>query len=433
MTILSKQDLLEVSIKSLVADYDYETVTNLYQPIVGFEATSLYFTLLMEAKNQKTTGSATHEEICLRMGIAPGNFEKARKRLEAIGLLKTYARETETTSIYHYEIYAPAAPNQFFENAVLYGMLIQCVGEQLAKKLKSLYPITNNSKYGTDISAKFKEVYHPELDSGSFSKAIEDKDKAAGRNIGKVNGNFLFEDFFKFLKQNSQIKEDAFLKSDLKEIYRLATLYDVDEETAARIVASIYDPSLSKGNRINFDNLARLFRSEIDYATKTKRTIKNSKPNLNDGTTALASKVNLMETVSPTKFLKLLQNGTTPAQADLRIIDSLSKKFDLNNAVINAIIDYVLTMCDNVLSKYYAEKVAASIAREGITTAIDAMNYLLKVNNKKKNNVVNKEEDATVKEDKKQVSNNTQLSEDDDAGWEDLLDELDQGGSDGKA
>ena len=54
----------------------------------------------------------------------------------------------------------------------------------------------------------------------------------------------------------------------------------------------------------------------------------------------------------------------------------LSKDYNLPNPVINVLIDFVLQMNNNVLSKYSVEKIAASLSREKIETAIDAMEYL---------------------------------------------------------
>ena len=51
------------------------------------------------------------------------------------------------------------------------------------------------------------------------------------------------------------------------------------------------------------------------------------------------------------------------------------------------ITDFVLTTNNNVLNRAYCEKVAASLAREGVTTALDAMNYLKSVNEKRKSNI----------------------------------------------
>ena len=133
-----------------------------------------------------------------------------------------------------------------------------------------------------------------------------------------------------------------------------------------------------------------------------------------------------------------------PATADLKIINDLSKKFGLSNSVINVIIDYTLSICNNILSRAFAEKVAASISREGITTAIDAMNYLIKVTKEKKeaSNARSNKIKAFIKEDFKdtnasednEVSNKKDDSSSvDDESWDELLDQIDQGGSDGKA
>ena len=137
-----------------------------------------------------------------------------------------------------------------------------------------------------------------------------------------------------------------------------------------------------------------------------------------------------MESVSPKKFLALLQNGSQPALADLKLIDSLSKNFNLPNPVINAVIDYTLTNCKNVLSRAYAEKIAASLAREGIETTIDAMNYL---NNFKKSKKSSSPKNNKDKKEEKENPREETNKQDDGPSWDDILDDIDQGGSDGKA
>ena len=57
------------------------------------------------------------------------------------------------------------------------------------------------------------------------------------------------------------------------------------------------------------------------------------------GETDLARKINLMEKNSPKDYLAILQGGTKPASADLKVINDLSKNYNLPNPVINAIVD----------------------------------------------------------------------------------------------
>ena len=74
MVILSTSDIFDVKVSSLLADYDRETITNLYQPIIGFTALAVYFTFWSEAKNQKVTSMSSHEQLLLRMKMATGEF-----------------------------------------------------------------------------------------------------------------------------------------------------------------------------------------------------------------------------------------------------------------------------------------------------------------------------------------------------------------------
>ena len=90
MVILSENDYLDVKLNSLIADYDKETLANLYQPIIGYASLAVYMTLVTEAKNQAITSVISHNQLLNRLQMSPGDFINARKKLEGVGLLKTY-------------------------------------------------------------------------------------------------------------------------------------------------------------------------------------------------------------------------------------------------------------------------------------------------------------------------------------------------------
>ena len=429
MVILSENDYLDVKLNSLIADYDIETLSNLYQPIIGYASLAIYLTLVAEAKNQKITSIISHNQLLNRSQIAPGDFVSARKKLEAVGLLRTILEEKPGMKVYHYQLFAPKTPAKFFDDTLLFGMLIKAVGDNDANRFKMIYQFVPGEEEGKDISASFVEVYQPDFDDPAFMKALKGS-PAIGRRNGKINSEFNYDLFFQYLSQISQIKEDAFSKKDMKEIERLAALNGISEEEAANAVASIYDPYAGKGKHIDYNRLASIFQEQSDYSYLLNKN-SSRRPNGNSGSSRLAGKINIMETRSPKEFLALLQNGTQPASSDLKIVDDLSKKFHLNNSVINAIIDFVLTTNNNVLSRPLCEKIAASLAREGITTTIDAMNYLKKVSQgyksgKKVSSRVEEKEEKTVQNNKK--SSKTPLN------WDEILDDIDDGGTDdGKA
>ena len=375
MVILSQNDMFDIKVSSLLADYDRDTITNLYQPIIGYTALAVYFTFWSESENQKIVSLSSHEEILLRMKISTGEFIEARKQLEAVGLVKTKLEKANNISIYHYVLYAPKTPSKFFNDALLYGLLIQNLGESLANKIKRVYETNVKQSEGEDISATFNDVFHPDFNDAAFIKAAMGDENTLGRKKSKIDTEFSYERFFEVLKEISQISEKGLTKKELKEIERLSTLYGVSVELAAEKVANTYDPSKEKGNRVDFKQFNEDLKNEVNYGVRT-HTSRKTKKNTAVGEDGLAAKIKYFEIANPKDVLTALQNGTKPARADLNIIYSLAEDYKLNNAVINVIIDFVLQMNNNVLSKYSVEKIASSISREGIETAIDAMEYL---------------------------------------------------------
>ena len=426
MLIVKENDYLEVNLNSLVADYDRLTLTNLYQPIIGYKAVSLYFTLLTEADNQKINPIISHKTLFDRMQMTASDFVDSRKLLEAVGLLKTFVSDMKENSFYQYELYAPKTPKLFFDNTLLYGMLIKCIGESDANKLRTIYLI-NRKPEGTEITASFMEVFAPDLDDPAVTKAMAGSGTVVGRQTAKLNSGFSYELFFKYLSEISQIKSEAFSKEDMKEIERLATLYAISEEAASQAVSELYDPYAKKGNRIDFEELAKRFMDITNYRVLS-HTRYGRKGKGVSGETDLANKINLMERLSPKEYLSVLQNGTTPALSDLKIINDISSKFNLLNAVINALIDYVLTVNDNILSRPFMEKIAASLAREGVTTAIDAMNYLKKIRKR------GKKKDTTSSSTSSTTSSGNEVEEVEEPtlSRKEILDQLEEDDDDGE-
>ena len=224
----------------------------------------------------------------------------------------------------------------------------------------------------------------------------------------------------------------------MKEVERLATLNAVDEKEAANLVNQVYDLEKPKGQRIDFEKLTKLMQEQTNYKYRYKGKNVEEAPNINTGTSDLAKKINLMETKAPKDYLAYLQDGTRPAQADIRLINDLSKNYHLPNPVINAVVDYVLTKADNVLSRAYAEKVAASLVRENARTAVDAMNYLRKIDKKTRGKKVTKKmvlPAESIKPNKENPTDKSKTSDDADweLEWDRLMDELNGGDDGGKA
>ena len=370
MNYVSKNDFYEIRVASLITNLDRDSLLELYQPIIGAQAASLYLTL--STQNKSAGGAILKTEQLLKsMQLTAGDFYSARRYLEAVGLIRTFESVIDDVRCYIYVIYSPKSPKAFFEDTLFKGLLILTVGEKEAKRLANKWKVnlTIPEEYH-EVSASFLDVYKIDYDDPSFRK--EFGVSILGRDHGRAKLEFNYDLFFGYVGDNSAISASSFKKKDMKEISRLATLFGLDEKHMAFIVVDEYIPE--GPNHLDFERIKNRCEQEIRF--NKVQTQEKSKVS---GDSELAKKIQLMEDTAPAKYLQYLQQGTKPARSDIAIANALSQDYGFSNGIINTIIEYVLIKNSNVLSKNYCEKIAASLAREGVSTTVDAMNYLKKL------------------------------------------------------
>ncbi len=403
MDYISPKDVYELRIASLVSNVDKDVIIELYQPLIGSLASVLYLTLLKQKRNEDDDSIVfTHEQLLSLTQVAPGNLLTARHALEGVGLLRTYLKENNGERYYIYMLYAPKTPKEFFDDVLFKGLMIQAIGEKETKRLAFHYHVDLVIPEGfKEVSVSFVDVFNPNYDDASFRKNIDSS--LVGHDSGRVKIAFNFDLFFKYIETNSQIVSSKFTKRELREIERLATLFGLDEKTMAMIVIDEYRGDITP--HLDFASVAEKAKEQIRYP-QLQSKIASRKSNVS-GDSILAQKIRLMEKTSPANFLKLLQNNTKVASSDLDIVNSLSNDYGFSGGVINAIIDYVLTKNDNILSKKYCEKIASSLARERVETVVDAMNYLNKTSlqGKSKKVISNKVQEIKQSTDGKEQTN----------------------------
>ena len=369
---VSKNDFYEIRVASLITNLDEDSLFDLYQPIIGARATSLYLKLSAQKKSPDGGSIFKTDQLLRSMQLTSAEFIAARHFLEAVGLIRTYEASQEDVRCYIYVIYSPKSPKAFFEDVLFSGLLIQSVGEKEAKKLANKWKVnlTIPEEYH-EVSASFVDVYKLNYDDPSFRKSFGDQ--ILGRDHGRAQLAFSYDLFFTFIKENSAIDISIFKKKDMKEISRLSTLFGLNEKSMAYIVIDEY--ILEGPNHFDFEKIKNHCVREIRYAH-----INNIEQSNVSGDSENARYIRDVERSSPIELLKQRQQGTKLAQSDIAIANSLSEDYGFGNGITNVIIDYVLNKNNNVLSKNYVEKIASSLAREGVTTTVDAMNYLKKIN-----------------------------------------------------
>lgn len=375
MDYISEKDYYETRPASLISDIDREVLSELYQPLIGHKSVGIFLSLFHEKMKASEIDTFDHAHLFDKMQMSAGEFFTARRALEAVGLLRTFFKEEGGIRYYIYVLYAPKSPREFFDDVLFKGLLIKYVGEKEAKRLALSYKVDFQTKGFDDITSSFVETFHPDYDSPVFRKDL--KVEVKGRKSGRIDTSFDFDDFFSALDKHGQIKREVLTKKDLKEIERLAALFSLDELTMAEIVVDAYEPD-NKAQRINFQRVSDRAKEEVKFPFFHRKS-KGEKSHVTSDS-ELASKIKLMDAMAPGEYLRIKQNNTAPSRSDLDIVDDLSKNFGFSHGVINALIDYVLAKNKNVLSRRYIEKIASSLARESVTTAIDTMNYLIKIN-----------------------------------------------------
>ena len=421
MVYVLDSDFYEIRLASIVSNVDKDVLVELYQPIVGANATILYLTLLKQKRNEDMEESYSIKKLINTMQINPNMLLSSRRYLEGVGLLRSYEKVSEAGRYYVYVLYAPKSPKDFFDDVLFKGLLIQSIGEKEAKKLAFTYKVdlTIEDDF-KEISASFVDVFHPDYDDPSFRKNIGDN--IVGHDAGRIQIKFNDDLFYKYVSENSQIKISAITKKEMKEIIRLATLFGLDEKQMALIIIDEYDPN--ELPHLNFERVK--YRAEEEVKFKLVEAKPRNKLSNVRGETTLEKKIETMEQIAPSKYLSLLLNNTPPSMSDLNTLNKLSVGYKLGNGIINVIIDYVMQKNNNILSYTFCDKVASILVSKNVETTLDAMNELKKLSNKDKKIVSkdNYEKEEVKKDNKKVLPDKKKVEEISDEEMDELLGSL---------
>ena len=374
--------------RTILNDHDRKLLVMLYQPIVGSVAINLYFTLWSYLdKTEIMSSSWNHHHITNSMGITLKEFITSREKLEGIGLLKSYVKQG-TVNNYVYEMYSPLSASEFFNNPILNTVLYTNIGNDEYNKVKEYFkvPRINLSSY-EDITLKFNEVYESTNSVNTISTDIKKK------STGKL-------DIMATIDLNNVLKsipeEMLNIKSITREtkelIIKLGFIYDLNDEEMNNIIRNSInekhniDKELLKTNArkyYRFENSGKMpsivYRNQPEYLRKPV-----------GDTSRRAKIIYQFETTSPYDFLSSKNGGTKPTKTDLSLLEYLLIDLNLNPGVVNVLIDYVLRINDNKLTRNFIETIAGQWKRNKIETVEDAMNLASKEQKVRKTKTVTK-------------------------------------------
>ena len=372
--------------RTILNDQTRKILTMLYQPIIGSYSCNLFFTLWMDLdRTEFMSDEETHHHLMTNTGLSLNELIAAREKLEAVGLLKTYYKEKEEANSFIYELFSPLEASEFFSHPVLNIVLYNSLGKKEYERTVNYFkiPKVNLSDYD-DITKSFSEVYES-APLTVFENNIQNirMNNKLGINISKqIDFDLLISSIPK-----EAINEKTFNKENKKLINDIAFIYNLDIDEIKNIILS----SLNERLIIDKTSLRKNARNYYQYQNNGKlpSLIYQNQPEYLRSPigkdTKRAKIIYSFETISPYNFLKSKNNGKEPTDRDLKLIEELRIDMGLEPAVINVLIDYVLRVNNQKLTKNFVLTIASQWQRLKIETAEDAMNQALKESKKKTN------------------------------------------------
>ena len=357
----------------------------LYQPIIGSIAINLYFTLWSDLDTSQIISTEnTHHNLMTNTRLKLEDLLEAREKLEATGLLKTYLKKDNINN-YIYELYSPLEPKEFLENPILASALQNNIGKKEYKNIIKFFSIPKIDLDGyMDITVSFGETFEiGETDFVSDNIANIRKVNSVDIIINeKVNINSILDNI------PSEYLNKKTVTKDMKElISKLAFIYNLDEDELTELIRNsvtekrtIDKETLRKncGNYYTFEHKgnmpAFIYKNQPEYLrSKVSDSSKKSKM------------IYTYETTSPYDFLEGRNKGIKPSKSELAILEMLLIDYELMPGVVNVLIDYVLKINDNKLTKNFIAVIASQWKRSNIKTVEEAMDICKKENKLKTN------------------------------------------------
>lgn len=347
-----------ITYQNLDAD-ERNVMTLLYQPLLGCEALTLYFTfwsLIDRAKLKSPT--YFHSKIYDITQCTPKSFIRARQKLEAIGLLIAYHND-ET---YLYELISPLSAEEFIKDGSLGAYLYNQVGESHFEELVSMFRINTDDKEGYEnISTHFDQIF----------KKIDVKVETNGDYVKRkkpklqVNHQFDFDVFLDGLSKN-YVDRRKITSSIKDKIINLSYVYNLDEITMQKVFMDSVDrkrnidvTKLSKNARVwcEFEKADNDDNRDLSKHYSNRDIIQNCKRS------------------TPNEILTILSNGK-PAISELKVVEKLVDQFDLEEEVINFLLVYVIGNLGEFPSYNYFDRVASEWRRKNVKTVEKAIEVI---------------------------------------------------------
>ena len=384
MSVLPADTFIVVN-KTTLSDKDRNLLMLLYQPIVGSNSISLYYTLWSYLdKSEILSNEWTHHHILRDMMISNTELSEAKDKLEAIGLIKTYLKKGNINN-YVYELYSPVSASEFINNPLLNMALFNAVGKLEYERVVSYFKLPKiNLREYEDVTKKFSDIF-------AYSSVplndnlIYDIKKSNYRKLellSKIDINTILS-----LISDELLNKKSLTKDTKDFLYKISYIYNYDNDDMIELIRNSISEKHTIDKKLLQENANKYYR--YDNMGKLPSIIYKNQPEYlrkeNLDTSNRSRMIHLFETTSPYDFINSKYKTGNPTSSDLAIISYLLIDLNLKPGVVNVLVDYVLKINNKKLIKSFVEVIASQWSKSGIETVESAMEIAEKEYKKKKN------------------------------------------------
>lgn len=378
-----------------ISSFGLESLTYLYQPIIGSQAVQLYQLLLAESK-ESIRQEKLHVDLCEMLDEGIQQVQAHRLQLEGIGLLSVYCKDNGLDGAkYLYLLREPLTPNEFFKDEILSFMLLSRVGERIFNQLSKRYCQQSISLDGyEEVTHHFLEVFRMENErfANAWPKLEENKNQFINQEKqtlpksldldveNSLDWSFLFE-----LAQKQYIAKKVFTPKFCEKLALYHVMYGLDElalvdymkqvvqvvdgqvdERALEqlILASQRQPLISQ------DSSVLKVENQSEQALRKERLLKQGF-SLQDWEIIEAS-----ESYPPMTFLESIKQAKNSyvTKDETWIIRDLLAQSPLPPAVINVLIHYALVIQNHsMLQSKFVHRIATDWSQQKLLTPEQAI------------------------------------------------------------
>ncbi|CAM12156.1 Replication initiation/membrane attachment protein [Candidatus Phytoplasma australiense] len=349
---------------------DHQTLSLLYQPLIGAQALSIYYILL----SLKANFEYQHQFLFDIAFISEDVFLEQKEKLEALNLLATYQKENPRETIYL--VFPPYKSNAFLQDPLLGDFLLSEMGEKNYFHLESHFLLKPLNLEGfQDISKKFDDIY--QFEKINFNQNIQQHKTMNPFDKSFLQSNFDYEAFLSSLPE--RFKKTFLVESQTIDfINKLSLVYNLTPQK----IAEIYQNTFPNPNDIDLSKLRLNVKKNYHQNNKEQIIISSKKTGYNEEEMiTFLKKPNATQRIIKGYCQK--SNQTIASDTVFQLLE----RNDLEIGLVNALLIYILRYHNGILpSVVYLEKTLKSWSQKGILDAETAYDFLMEEKTEKQVN-----------------------------------------------